>query len=95
MTSDELEFWWEAHLTLLVARYRRGDVGDDPCADCTVPFALSMMAEDRCNGVPGLNRKHTTRTVTPSKVTIENRVAHFRRVLRDKHLDPEHARLVG
>jgi hypothetical protein len=98
MTDDELAFWKEAHQVLVLARSRgsgRSDIGDDPCSDCTRAFGQQMMAAGRCNGIPGMNRKGTGRTSTPSKVTFANRVAHFRRVLRDKHLDPEHAWHVG
>ncbi len=91
MTTDELATWTEQ-----AAYYRHHwmrSATDDPCVDCTIPFALRMMAEGRCNGIPGLARKADRKP--SSKVRLMARVYYFRTKLRDMGLDPAHAERVG
>ena len=89
MTPDELAGWHAANDLLNAPK-----PSQDPCADCLVGFARDMMAEGRCNGVPGLGRK--PRGEPPHPPWRErNRVDYFARRLGDMGLDPAHARVVA
>jgi hypothetical protein len=89
MTPDELAGWHAAN-DLLSAR----QPSRDPCSDCLVAFARDMMAEGRCNGIPGLGRK--PRAEPPHPAWRErNRLDYFARRLGDMGLPREHARVVA
>lgn len=85
MEPDELARWREA-----AALIRYEEATNDPCQDCLAPFAASMRAIGRCNGIPGSTRR-------PRLATAESR---FRRLyFRDRcvqlGIDPAHAERVG
>lgn len=89
MEPDELATWTEAAeaLRTIWGHKRQGTL--DACTDCTVAFSAEMMAQGRCNGIPGVSRKADR--MEPTHDRIKGRIHHFRRVLVSMGLDPEHA----
>ena len=89
MTPDELAGWHAANDQL-----NSRMPSQDPCSDCLVGFAREMMAEGRCNGIPGLGRKPRDEPPHP-EWRARNRRDYFARRLGDMGLPPEHARVVA